>query len=419
MSESRMPRIVETVVAQHAEEAAFLWLLRNQASRAPHYELAELAELDERVEAHLDGLRIAGQPGWELAVDELAWEEPGELFVVASLAIESEDAARWQRVLDAVASAPALFDGLVSALAFSEHTRVPALVRELHASEEAWQRHAGITAAALRREDPGPALSAALAAEGGRHRARALRAAGELGRADLAGACLEQVEDKDACCRFWAAWSATLLGSERALGVLERIAENEERYAEEAAELAALRMPLDEASAWRAALAATPGRERVALTVAGAAGDPAALPWLLECCSDDTLAQAAGQAWTRITGVRLDDEDLDRDRPEAASAGPSESPEDEEVALDPNEDLPCPDGAALERWWREHGAALPAGERHLLGQPVSRDGLENALVKGYQRERAHAALALALLAPDAPVFEVRARGSAQRRILGV
>jgi hypothetical protein len=48
--------VIESIVEQHAEEAAFLWLLRDAAVRAPHYSLKDLADIDERVEAHIDGL---------------------------------------------------------------------------------------------------------------------------------------------------------------------------------------------------------------------------------------------------------------------------------------------------------------------------------------------------------------------------
>lgn len=58
-----MPQIIESIVTQYAEESSFLWLLRENAIYAPHYNLKDLAEHDERVEAHVDGLRIAREPG--------------------------------------------------------------------------------------------------------------------------------------------------------------------------------------------------------------------------------------------------------------------------------------------------------------------------------------------------------------------
>ena len=43
--------VIESIVEQHAEEAAFLWLLRDAAVQAPHYSLNDQAGLDERVES--------------------------------------------------------------------------------------------------------------------------------------------------------------------------------------------------------------------------------------------------------------------------------------------------------------------------------------------------------------------------------
>lgn len=53
--------ILTEIVSQHVEEAVFLWLLQSNAICQPHYALKNLAKLDDRVEAHLDGLRVAGE----------------------------------------------------------------------------------------------------------------------------------------------------------------------------------------------------------------------------------------------------------------------------------------------------------------------------------------------------------------------
>src|SRR5579859_5365614 len=83
-----VPMIIPTIVSQHAEEAAFLWLLRDNAVYAPHYNLRDLIRLDERVEAHLDGLRVAGDPGWELVKEAAAGGGAGAVFAAAVVALE-------------------------------------------------------------------------------------------------------------------------------------------------------------------------------------------------------------------------------------------------------------------------------------------------------------------------------------------
>src|SRR5918996_2266870 len=96
-------RIIPHIVEQHAEEAAFLWLLRDAAVDAPHYDLKDLARLDERVEAHIDGLRVAGEPGWEITLAQLEQHrEAGEVFAAGVLALESQDQAKIDQVIAVV-----------------------------------------------------------------------------------------------------------------------------------------------------------------------------------------------------------------------------------------------------------------------------------------------------------------------------
>ena len=71
---------IEVVLEQHAEEAGFHWLLRDKATSEPHYSLADLAHLDGRVEAHIDGLRVAGDVGWELCDAALKSAEAGDVY---------------------------------------------------------------------------------------------------------------------------------------------------------------------------------------------------------------------------------------------------------------------------------------------------------------------------------------------------
>ncbi|MEL6841115.1 MAG: hypothetical protein AAFP85_17665 [Pseudomonadota bacterium] len=82
--------VLENIVRQHAEQAAFLWTVYDRAllypDENPDMDADRLARVVERLEAHLDGLRVAGPDGIRIAEERLAeYREPGELFVVRML----------------------------------------------------------------------------------------------------------------------------------------------------------------------------------------------------------------------------------------------------------------------------------------------------------------------------------------------
>jgi len=123
--------VISSIVSQHAEEAAFLWLLRSNAICAPHYSLKDLAKIDGRVEAHLDGLRVAGEPGWELCKAALGNEENGEVFAASVMAFESSIEPRIQAVLEAVQKTPEVSKGLISELGWIDYEQVSSHIERL------------------------------------------------------------------------------------------------------------------------------------------------------------------------------------------------------------------------------------------------------------------------------------------------
>jgi len=411
-------RFIPAIIDRHAEDAAFLWLLRDAAVGEPHYSLMDLAQLDNRVEAHLDGLRIAGDAGWSACMAMLeANSEPGEVFAAAALAFQGGDGKRIDTVVNAGSSSPENFRALVSALGWLEFADIEPIVNHLLSANNNLYRRIGIAAHAIHRRDPGEALTAAVTEPDPALRARALCAAGELRRHDLLGALRDNFQSDDEACRFWACWSAVLLGEHAALRPLMAFVNFATRYREQALRLVLRVQDGAEAQNWLKGLLQDQAQQRYVLMGCGITGDPLYITTLIKQMAVPELARVAGEAFSLITGVDLAYQDLEGEWPEGFEAGPTENPEDEDVDLDPDEDLPWPEQALVQQWWSDNKGRFQSGQRYLLGEPVSIVQCNTVLQTGFQRQRIAAALELALLQPDQPLFETRAPGFRQQRLL--
>ena len=408
------------MVEQHAEEAAFLWLIRDAAVRVPHYLLWELAKLDDRVEAHLDGLRVALEPGWKIARTALIEiGEPGEVFAAGVLAFESGVPERVQHVIEVGTATPEAARGLISALGWLPYPQASKTIKTLLAAESTAGLRAGLAAMSAHRKNPGPAaLQKAFASDDPLLKARALRAVGEVGLIDFHLTVHANLKAKDPTVRFWAAWSNALLnGHKDAVAYLQNVAEAGGPFAERAAQMAMRRLAPKDAKTWLIRLVKELGQKRIALIAAGAFADPEAIPFLIDQMKVPKLARVAGESFSLITGADIAFEDLDGEQPEGFETGPTENPEDEDVAMDPDLNLPWPDPTLIQKWWNARQGNFAKGTRYLLGQPITPDSVRQALKTGFQRQRAAAALELAILKPGRPLFEVRAAGWRQQRLL--
>jgi uncharacterized protein (TIGR02270 family) len=411
--------VIPIIIEQHAEEAAFLWLQRDAAVREPHYDLDDLAKLDDRVEAHIDGLRISGEAGWDICKQALKLEEPGEVFAASVLAFERRDNKRIDTVIAVGAVSTETWRGLVSALGWLSLSQTESLVSTMLSSEVPEYKRLGIAAGAIHRQDPGAALVEALKDPEPRFQARALRAVGELKRHDLLPVLQHQFQSDNTACRFWAAWSSVLLGDSAALEILKAFATKELALRERAIQLIFRVMDNKQAQSDLTEHANQSGGLRHAVIAAGVAGDPGRIPWLIDLMSQPEQARVAGEAFSMITGVDIAYEDLEGEWPEGFEAGPTENPEDEDVEMDPDEDLPWPNPELISDWWNKNKGNFKNGTRYLVGKPIIEEHCQYVLRYGYQRQRAAAALELAIMNPGTPLFNVCAPGFRQQQLLGL
>jgi uncharacterized protein (TIGR02270 family) len=161
----------------------------------------------------------------------------------------------------------------------------------------------------------------------------------------------------------------------------------------------------------------SPETLRCSAIVASALGDPELINELFILMEKETTSRKAGEAFTMITGVDIEYEDLDGEAIDGFEGGPSEEPEDEEVDMDPDEDLPWPNLELIKKWWQEHQREYRRGIRYLRGKEMTNRSLMDALIYGTQTQRAAAALELAVRDPFIPLFETRASGKRQMELL--
>ncbi|WP_248323971.1 MULTISPECIES: TIGR02270 family protein [unclassified Caballeronia] len=408
------------ILTQHLEDAACLRTTRSYLVRAPHVKLKHLARLDERIAAHLDGIAVAGRVGAQMSMQALDRTGKGELFTAAVGCIEAHSEPGLMQLIALGQAVPAARRGLHSAFGWVSANRLQDTAAMLLGHTDPAAQLAGLAACAQHRVDPKRFLDTAIDSPDPAVRARALQCAGEIGRVDLLASCLAHIEDEDAACRFHAAQAALLLGDRTAsLNALAELALSDTDIDADAAALTASALPPAEARGLLEVIAARPKSRRLLIRTIAHAGDPRYIPWLISQMSDDTTARIAGESFSFITGADLAWLDLDRKPPEHPPAGPTDDPDDDDVAMDEDDGAPWPDAEKIARWWHENGTRFRSGERYLCGAPPSKQHCIGILKDGYQRQRMAAARHLCLLDPGAALFNCAAPSWRQQRHLAM
>jgi len=385
--------IIQDIVYRHAEDAAFLWLQRDRAVRAADTYLEDIQTIDQKIRPHVNGLQVAGLAGWQTAWEALQqFTEPGEMFVASVVALTSVDESRLQQLLTVIDDESTTQRGLLSACAWCEEKYVIPVVKRFFQSESPQQHEVGIAACALRRTNPGDVIRSALTQQHLGLQVRALRAVGELGLREYAHHLQDVLAHQEGDSHFWAAWSLVLLGDRGpALEQLCHIMQNTQHpHQSRALSLAIRALSFDHACYYLNQMGINQVGKydellRQTIDACGTLGAPECIPWLIQCMGNVALARAAGAAFSRITGVLLDQDGLK-----------DESPCIDSDDDDRDSDYQWPDANKIERWWQSHQTIYEPRQRYLSGQRLDREHMLHVLEKGTQLVRRGAAMDLML-----------------------
>ncbi|MDZ7923366.1 MAG: TIGR02270 family protein [Marinagarivorans sp.] len=397
-----------------ADDAAFFWVLRSAALKQPHFNQIDIVELEQRITARLDGLITSPEEAWTLCEAALEFDQEGEAFVAAVLAFYSLDNYKIQRAVEAGLASPQAFKGLTGALAWLPGSQCHSWIKKFLTSKDLNHKYLAITLCSLRREDPSDYLTAIL------QRAdciaykplylRALRLIGELKRADLNPFLniAQQSDDDDII--FWSHWSAVLLGDRAAANRLIPFIKSDDMYQQKAIDIVFRVLPIDDARRLIAQLAASPEQIRTVIKATAALGDPHAVSWLIAQMQTPENARLAGEAFTLITGIDIDDNQLALEAPPKQEGSNVEEDADDNMDMPEDEHLPYPDEHKVSALWATRQQQLVVGKRYFMGKLLEAEHLQNVFVTGKQRQRKMAALELALLLPQQFLLNSAAKG---------
>ncbi|RUV71946.1 MAG: hypothetical protein EOR30_23805 [Mesorhizobium sp.] len=295
-------RIVSHVVRQHAEEAAFFWAQRDTLMEADPPDLDVVAGVDKRLEANLDGLRIAGPSAWPFIVAAYEdFHEKGELFLFGWMAIEQRDPHRVAEAIEFGQSFEHDARGLVGALAWHRPDVIAPLVRDWIGAHEPFKRFLGVSACIEHLVDPKQMLGRLVRDPDASVRVASLRLAGRLKRTDLVEEMTAALDAPDGGVRFWSAWALTELGfGDLASDELRKMAVGGGPDALTALRAAVKAAPDKDVRVWMGGLLKSPETAPLAVRGAGMLGDRTILHWLVHQMRQPALAAAAGAAFREL-----------------------------------------------------------------------------------------------------------------------
>ncbi len=132
---------IPCVLSQHTEELAFTWQRRQRAWSAPNHRAAHLHEIDSQLDAHLDGLHIAGREALASAMQRFKrWGTDEEAFaataVVGLCAGDASDEAARAELGSLLIANPRSIRGAAAALFWIGETRALPLLQRWWTSDQ-------------------------------------------------------------------------------------------------------------------------------------------------------------------------------------------------------------------------------------------------------------------------------------------
>jgi uncharacterized protein (TIGR02270 family) len=357
------PSFVPDILEEHLEELGFLWWQRQLALRHPSYTIREFSDLEERIQAHLQGIMVVGDGALPLLEESLSSDDDQSALAAASALLHFRASVSASRVLDTFATSSghrlvALRQALCHAPLDHLQARIEDLFRAAPtpiaaAAAEILTFHSLVAATV-------PDIERFLVDDDTDVRRNGWRLVGYLGLSLDAKPYASAMRDEPTV-RGAALEAGAWCGEHGILAMGRKQAENPTPDFFDALHmLAVLGGPDDLPRMTAVGGAAELGPERFQLLAAY--GDPALMNLILEgiADSDPGTAAAAGAAFTKMTGFHIDSDDR-------TTLPPSDGIEPDEFDKEFLDEVMLPSVEKAQEHWESERASLSGAARLCKG----------------------------------------------------
>ncbi|NOK02302.1 MULTISPECIES: TIGR02270 family protein [Myxococcus] len=386
--------ILWDILEEHLNEAAFLWGQWERSLRSPRYVLREVIDgPEERLLAHVEGLREGGALTVERLLRPALEEEEAGLFCAAAFTLLSDStAAHLDTLLEGFDEASEQRQSCIRrVLELGGGEALTARLEKIltEGTAPASVLATALDAVSLRQPHPRVELKPFLSSAVPRLQAAALRAVGRwLSPLDTA-AMARSLDSPDATVRDAALVAGLLLGRRAAWSACRHFVDARAPAMARTALLVAMGGQPKDIEMLTNALG-TPELQGDMLRALGTSGSPAAVEACLPLLRNPKVAHLAAEAIATITGLVVEG-------PFRREAPNNEGDEDDAPLIPaPEDELPFPDHEAVEAWWKEQRKRFMPGTRYLHGQPVTAALILEALHQAPMSRRHALALNVAI-----------------------
>lgn len=356
------------------DELSSLYLLREHKCRRFFTPLADVQQVDRRVQANTDHLLLFHDAARWLATERYEWEDSAEAFTTTLMCFLFNDLEWIQEAITHYLQNTEIAEAVASAMAWLPWSVSGEWVQRFLQSRELMHKWLALRVCSLSGRYPKTVVHQLLNRSDCRDHPQVypalLALAGQMKDSELAATVVDAAGSDEAEIRCTALQSALLL---QQLQILPRASE------------ASLTSPkaLSTLGAWVVRLCAAAAKDSyigsvlqhsdmptdLKIEVVGYMGDPRGIPWLVTQMENPQLTQAAGSAFHQITGIDLQRSDLVKEDEDSTTDTDSdeenEADADGELFYPQDESLPIPDPVRVARHWQQQ--AFANGKRFVFG----------------------------------------------------